>query len=221
MHHSSETHSNKYFTYLRNQRDLAQEHIAAASVVNSRVNDGPGHVARYISRHQSQVFLGSGAVPSFFQDTDIFQRPLRASPAVTLADGKRLPTSGTANVVVRRACGSICMPNSVRAPRLKSLLSVFETAQQFDILFQAQRAYIVQKQPAPLEGESIATATQIGGMHRLDVAKDISTPSAATSALDLCDWHLRLGHPYTSAFRQAVREQIVFRLPKTLQQATI
>jgi hypothetical protein len=143
------------------------------------------------------------------------------SPAVTLADGQQVPTSGTATAVVRHARGSMSMPNSVHAPGLKSLLSVSETAQQFDILFQAQRSYIVQKQPTPFEGDLIATATQIGGVYRLDVATDATTANAATSALDLYDCYLRLGHPSTSVLRQAVREQQVLGFPKTLPQATI
>jgi hypothetical protein len=114
-----------------------------------------------------------------------------------------------------------CCQWRLQTLKLKSLLYVSETAQQFDILFQAQRAYIVQKQPTPLEGDIIATATQIGGMNRLNVATDASTANAATSALDQYDWYLQLGHPSTSVLRQAVREQKVLGFPKTLPQATI
>jgi hypothetical protein len=121
--HGVGTHDNAGCNFLRN---LAAAHQAAASGVYPAEfvnNDVAGHAALYTARHQPTVYLDSAAVPSFFPSANVFEQPLRPSPPVTLADGQRVTTSGTATAVVRHARGLLRMPSSVHAPGLKSFLS--------------------------------------------------------------------------------------------------
>jgi hypothetical protein len=114
-------------------------------------------------------------------------------------------TSGTATAVVRHARGLLRMPNSVHAPALKSLRSVSETTRQYDVLFQAQRAYNLRQKSAPPDCDVIAKTTQTSGMYHLDTEPVTSTANARNSASTLYDWNLRLGHPSDGVLRQAIR----------------